>query len=112
MGYAILETISKIESDGQVELTQLVKLDRKHTTIDFDKQQFVDVDKFKFETGWTRLDGDTKVEITRLLSSCDKGHNHGVYYQAPRHMELWEVMFAIGEVNADAVDPHDPKAAN
>jgi hypothetical protein len=39
------------------------------------------------------------VQVTRLLASCKEGHDHGVYYQSPNMLELWEVMFSIGEVN-------------
>ncbi len=103
MSYEVTKTIAEETTDTQHGLIQLVKLDRKHTAADFEQQTYVDVDTFRFESGWVRLDDTTKVEVTRLIMSCSDAHDHGVYYQAPRVMELWEVMFAIGETNGPEV---------
>jgi hypothetical protein len=99
MSYEITETLEDTTTDDERILVQMVILSRPHTVVDFENQEYVKVDKFRFESGWIQLDSDTRIELTRVLQSCSSGHDHGVYYQAPRHMELWEAMFAIGETN-------------
>jgi hypothetical protein len=99
MSYEIIKTVDTSKTDGQENIVQIVKVSRNHVATDFDNEQFVDVDTFRFESGHIVLGDGVKLEITRVLMTCDEGHNHGVYYQAPRQMELWEAMFAIGEVN-------------
>lgn len=99
MSYEVIKTIEDNHTDEQSSLVQVVEVSRQHVAIDFENEQYVDVQRFRFETGNVRLDENTNLEITRLLMTCSDDHNHGVYYQAPRKMELWEAMFAIGEVN-------------
>lgn len=101
MTYTVLKTLEDSKEDALVALTQLVKLDRKHTVVDFQRQGYTACDTFLFESGWVIPKGtDSKVEVTRILLSCESGHDHGIYYQAPRQMELWEALFAIGELDA------------
>jgi len=105
--YEITKTLADTKSDKSVELIQMVKLSQKHAMVDFAAGDYVAADTFRFESGWIQVDEDTRIELTRLLSSCDSEHDHGVYYQAPRHMTLWETMFAIGEIPADGIDPFE-----
>lgn len=113
MTYTIEETITdENRADESRSLVQLVKLDKAHAAIDFDNEDFVSVDTLRFETGWVIIDDKgTKVELTRLLMSCESGHNHGVYYQSPRELTLWEAMYAIGEI-AETPEPGSPAHAD
>jgi len=97
MTYTITETLE--ESDDAT--VQLITLNAPHNAVDFEANGYTEVDTFRFESGHIELDGGAKIEITRLLMSCEKAHDHGVYYQAPRQQTLWETMFAIGELPAD-----------
>jgi hypothetical protein len=99
MTYKVLKTIEDKTSDDERSVIQIVEVSSPHVAADFEDDRFVEVILFRFETGWLRLDEHTKYEVTRLLCSCESDHNHGVYYQAPRQMELWEAMFAIGETD-------------
>ncbi len=108
MTYTLTKEITTSTSEHEVVNVAMVEVDKPHTVVDFENGKYVQVDTFKFESGWIQVDENTKVEVTRLLQSCDKEHDHGVYYQAPRQMELWEAMFAIGEVNPGFI-PDDTK---
>lgn len=99
MSYTIIKTLEDRKDDEETTLVQIVETEREHTAIDFEKARYTRVKRFRFESGFIRLDENTKVEITRVVMSCESDHAHGVYYQAPRQMSLWEAMFAIGEVN-------------
>lgn len=101
MAYTILQKLEDVHEEKLVAVSQLIKLDREHVVVDFERKGYTSCDTFLFESGWVILHGtDTKVELTRILCSCDKAHDHGIYYQAPRQMELWEALFAIGELDA------------
>lgn len=97
MTYKVEREIESETTEDQRHVVQLIKVSRPHVAIDFAKEQYTDVDLFRFESGYVTLEG-AKVEITRLLISCEKGHDHGVYYQAPRELSLFETMFAVGEL--------------
>ena len=97
MTYNIKETIEQ-SSDHVV---QIVTTSKPHNCVDFEREGYTEVDTFRFESGFVQLDDTTKIEITRILMSCEKGHDHGVYYQAPRQMDVWEAFFALGETPED-----------
>lgn len=98
MTYKLIKTVEDIKDDDQAAIVQMVSVANPHTVIDFANRSYKDIDHFRFESGYVKLDETTTIEITRVLLSCEDEHDHGVYYQAPRQMELWEAMFAIGEV--------------
>lgn len=101
MTYNIEKQPTEHKDDQQRTVSQLVKVGKAHTMADFDRDTFVDVEYFLFESGHIQLDDNTKVELTRIWASCEEGHPHSVYYQSPREMELWEAMFSIGEVPSE-----------
>jgi hypothetical protein len=97
MTYTIIKTIEDKKSDEETSVILIVETDTEHVAVDFENSRYTKVKRWRFESGFVRLDDESRVEITRLLMSCSSDHAHGVYYQAPRQMELWEAMFAIGE---------------
>jgi hypothetical protein len=99
MSYKIIKTIEDNKSEEETSLILIVETEHEHVAVDFENSRYTKVNRFRFESGFIRLDNDTKIELTRVLMSCEKDHAHGVYYQAPRALELWEAMFLIGEVN-------------
>lgn len=112
MTYTVIETITDENRENESRsLVQIVKVADKHAAIDFDKEDFVSVDTFRFEAGWVVVNDNTKIELTRVLMSCEDGHNHGVYYQSPRELTLWEAMYAIGEI-AEAPELGNPAHAD
>jgi len=97
---------SEVTKEGESHIL-LVKTDKKHPVILFKEQDVVLTDHFRVEFGWAdyskiheNYEQFTRVECTRVLASCPEGHDHGVYYQSPTMQELWQVMYAIGEVNS------------
>lgn len=110
MTYTLAATVEDSTTDVERSLVQMVDVSIDHLIPDFEDRTFRSVNRFRFETGYQILDDGRKVECTRILMSCKKDHNHGVYYQAPRAMELWEAMFAVGETPHDGfVDPEGDK---
>jgi hypothetical protein len=103
MSYEVVKTypIEKVEGSESTQI--LLKLDKKHASILFRENDIIFTDYFRYESGWVNVSDINpdfgKVQVTRLLASCKEGHDHGVYYQSPNMLELWEVMFSIGEVN-------------
>lgn len=97
MTYTIVQELPADKSEGQESHVTLVKTSTKHNAIDFDKEGFVQVEHFRIESGFIELSPEIRIEITRVLQSCPEGHNHGVYYQSPRQLTVWEAMFAVGE---------------
>jgi hypothetical protein len=97
MTYKITKTIEQSDT----ALVQVVQTSTLHNAVDFENNGYTQIDKFRFESGSIELEDGAKIEITRLLMTCDKDHDHGVYYQAPRKQTLWETMFAVGETPED-----------
>lgn len=106
MTYKIVKTIEDMSSERDRAHVAILETDNQHLAVDFESQQYVFVNRWRFESGWTDVDGQ-RVEVTRVLASCEKDHGHGVYYQAPRHMEIWEAMFALGESPENGVSETD-----
>jgi hypothetical protein len=105
MTYEIVKTLEEYTDEKQHGVVMIVKVNSPHVSLDFSDKAFHDITTFRFESGWVQVDENTKLEITRLLASCSEDHDHGVYYQAPREMPLWEAMFNIGEISADGLIP-------
>lgn len=102
MTYKIVKTIEDKKSEEETSLVLIVETETEHLAVDFEKSRYTKVTRWRFESGFVRLHDNAKLEITRLMMSCESDHAHGVYYQAPRQLELWEAMFAIGESPAEA----------
>ena len=109
MTYSITKTLEDSTTEDERSLVQLVEFTNVHRAVDFEKSDFVEVTTFRFESGWVRLPDGNRIEVTRLLMSCEKGHDHGVYYQSPRAMELWETCFAVGETDGVPVSDNNAK---
>jgi hypothetical protein len=104
MSYEVVETYPTETSEFGESSMALVKLDKKHAHILFADGGVIFTEYFKYQSGWADVSSVNpefgKVRVTRLLASCKDGHDHGVHYQTPGLVELWEAMFSIGEVNA------------
>ena len=99
MGYKIVKEISQTKDEVQETKEVMIKTDREHNMYSFEDGRYGATDTFVLQTATTHITDpvDAVIEVSRLVISCEKGHDHGVYYQAPRVMDVWEVMFAIGE---------------